>query len=435
MHLYLSISVLIVIATIFAYLNKCYIKLPSSVGIMVITIVFSIIMVVSSRISEAPIDEIEKIIKNVNFSDLLMSCMLNFLLFAGAISIDLKKIKEDKLMILLLSSFSVIISSLVMGFSLFFIVKYGAYFLGFQFHLPLIFCLLFGALISPTDAVAVLEILKNTKISEKIKTRIAGESLFNDGFSVVLYTFFLHMSMQSESADFSNIQWTPVVKMLFREIFGGVAFGLFIGWIGWYGMRKATDFKISVLITLSIVMGGYVVVRYLDISAPLTMVVAGLSIGYHRSVGYNKTNFVANNNVENFWSLLDTIFNSLLFMFIGFEILLIEHLRDYWILGIVSIIVAVGARYISIVIPAAIIPFKQKMSPGSTILLVWGGLRGGISIALSLSLPPSEYREPIIAITYIVVIFSVVVQGLTLGSLSQRIAARNSAAKKASVNS
>lgn len=143
MELYLSISVLIVIATIFAYLNKCYIKLPSSIGIMVITIIFSIIMVVTSKISEAPIDEIEKIIKNVNFSDLLMSCMLNFLLFAGAISIDMKKIKEDKLMILLLSSLSVIISSIVVGFLLFYTIKYGAYFLGFQFHLPLIFCLLF----------------------------------------------------------------------------------------------------------------------------------------------------------------------------------------------------------------------------------------------------------------------------------------------------
>ena len=305
MHLYLSISILIVIATIFAYFNKCYIKLPSSIGIMVITILFSIAVVVMSKISAVPLDEVEKVIRNVNFSDLLMSCMLNFLLFAGAISIDLKKIKEDKLMILLLSSLSVIISSLAVGFSLFYIIKYGAYFLGLPFHLPLIFCLLFGALISPTDAVAVLEILKNTKISEKIKIRIAGESLFNDGISVVLYTFFLRMSLQSGSADFSDIQWMPVLKMLSREILGGVALGLILGWVGWYGMRKANDFKISVLITLSIVMGGYVIVKYLDISAPLTMVIAGLSIGFHRSVGYNKTNFVANNNVENFWSLLD----------------------------------------------------------------------------------------------------------------------------------
>lgn len=426
MQLYYSICVLIVIASLFAYLNKRFIKLPSSIGIMVITIVFSMLIVATSRISETPMDKVESVLRHVDFSDILMTCMLNFLLFAGAIRIDLKRIKEEKLMIVILSSLSVVISSLVVGFAMYYGLKFGGNFLHLDIQVPLIYCLLFGALISPTDAVAVLEILKNTKISERNQIRISGESLFNDGVSVVLYTFFLHLSLQPSHMD---ISWEPVVAMLGQEIFGGIALGLLLGWIGWYGIRTACDYKITVLITLSIVMGGYLVVKLLDISAPLTMVTAGLFIGYQRGVGYTKSSFKANTNVDNFWSLLDTILNAFLFMFMGFEILVIDDLSYYWMIGLLAIFVVILARYISIVIPVKIIPFKSKVDSNSIFLLVWGGLRGGISVALSLSLPQSEYREFIIAVTYIVVVFSVIVQGLSLSPISRRMGQTQDATK------
>lgn len=419
MELYYSLSILIVIATLFAYLNKRFFGLPSSIGIMMITIIFSLILIFSKRISDIPLHDLESVIKNVDFSQMLMGCMLNFLLFAGAIRIDLKSLKEEKFMILVLASLSVIISTLVVGFALYYILVFALPILHVNQEVSLVYCLLFGALISPTDAVAALDILKGVKISEKIKARISGESLFNDGVAVVLFTLFLHMTSLGDAVD---ISFLSVSKMFLREVLGGVGLGLALGWLGWYGIKTANDYKITALLTLSIVMGGYIIVEFLNISGPLTMVIAGLYIGYQRGIASQKYNFKINTNVENFWDILDTILNAFLFMFMGFEILLITDLKVYWILGAICVFLVVVARYISIKLPLLVIPFKQKPKRSSVLILVWGGLRGGVSIALSLSLPPSDYREMIIAITYFVVIFSVVIQGLSIGRLANRLA-------------
>lgn len=419
MELYFSLSILIVIGTLFAYLNKRFIKLPSSIGIMAITIVFSLVLIFSARFSNIPLQEINHLIRNVNFSEMLMGCMLNFLLFSGAIRMDLKALKEEKLMILILASLSVIISTLVVGFALYYILSFAFPLLNIHQDVSLVYCLLFGALISPTDAVAVMDILKGASISEKVKARISGESLFNDGISVVLFTLFLHMT-QSDSA--AEVSFVSISELLVKEVVGGVGLGLILGWIGWYGIRTAHDYKITVLITLSIVMGGYIIVNLLDFSGPLTMVTSGLLIGYQRGIAPQKYNMKINNNVENFWDVLDTILNAFLFMFMGFEILLITDLKYYWMVGVLSIFVVIIARYISIRLPISIIPFKQKTTKSSLLILVWGGLRGGVSIALALSLPPSEYREIIIATTYFVVVFSVIVQGLSIGKLANHIA-------------
>lgn len=420
MELYFSLSILIVIATLFAYVNKRFFKLPSSIGIMVITIIFSLILIFSKRISNIPLDDINHIIRNVNFSEILMGCMLNFLLFAGAIRINLKSLKEEKFMILILASLSVIISTLVVGFGLYYILSFIFPLLHIDQEVSLIYCLLFGALISPTDAVAALDILKGINISEKIKARISGESLFNDGVAVVLFILFLHMTQSTNPGD---ISFVSILEVLAREVLGGVGLGFILGWLGWHGIRTANDYKITVLITLSIVMGGYLIANLLNISGPLTMVISGLFIGYQRGIATQKYNFKVNTNVENFWDVLDTILNAFLFMFMGFEILLIADLKYYWMVGAISILVVIVARYISIKLPISIIPFRQKSTKSSILILVWGGLRGGVSIALSLSLPPSDYREIIIATTYFVVVFSVIVQGLSIGKLADRLTA------------
>lgn len=426
MELYFSLSILIVVATFFAYLNKRFIKLPFSIGIMVITILFSLFLVFSKRFSSVPLDDINHIIRNVDFSELLMGCMLNFLLFAGAIRMDLKSLKEEKIMIIILASLSVLISTLVVGCVLYYVLSFAFPLLHIHQDVSLVYCLLFGALISPTDAVAAMDILKNVDIPERIKARISGESLFNDGMSVVLFTLFLHMT---ESSIHAEVSFVSISTMLAQEVLGGIGLGLILGWLGWYGIRTGDDYKITVLITLSIVMGGYIVVELLSFSGPLTMVTAGLLIGYQRRIAPQKYNLKINTNVENFWDVLDTILNAFLFMFMGFEILLISDLKYYWMVGAFSIIVVIIARYVSIRLPILVMPFKEKTSRSSMLILVWGGLRGGVSIALALSLPPSDYREIIIATTYFVVVFSVIVQGLSIGKLANQMAISESKKK------
>ncbi len=280
---------------------------------------------------------------------------------------------------------------------------------------PLIYCLLFGALISPTDPVAVLSILKEVKVSKSIEAKVSGESLFNDGMAVILFTVLLSIALGTESVEditFASISW-----LLVKEIAGAFIVGMALGYLGVYTIKTAADGKLSILITLSVVIGGYMISQAMQISGPLTMVTSGIIIGnMGRKLSTEKhTEF---NFIKTFWELIDEIFNAILFLLIGFEVLLIPDLRNYWIVGSLSILVVLFARYISIKIPTFIIPFREKFSSGTIIILVWGGLRGGVSIALALSLATNFYRDVIIAATYMVVVFSIIVQGLTIGKLA-----------------
>lgn len=420
MEIYYSFSILVVIATLFAYLNKRFMKLPSTIGIMVITIIFSICLVAIGRYNEEPLNNVYNILKNIDFTQMLMDCMLNFLLFAGAIRINLNDLKKEKGSILIFSTLSVVISTFIIGFVLYYVLNFIFPLLHVHLHVPLIYCLLFGALISPTDAVAALSILKNTQVSQKLQAKVAGESLFNDGVSVILFTVILGIT---EGMNSSELSAASISGLLVKEVVGGLAVGGILGYIGWYAMRTADDYKISVLITLSIVLGGYLIAESTDISDPLTMVAAGLFLGYRRQNASKsaKKTITINASVENFWDLLDDIFNAFLFMFIGFEVLLISNLDKYWPIGLLCIPIVLFARYVSIRIPTIILPLKERILRPSVLLLVWGGLRGGVSIALALSLPPSNYRSIIIAATYCVVIFSIVIQGLSIGALAKRI--------------
>ncbi|MCD7937957.1 MAG: sodium:proton antiporter [Tannerellaceae bacterium] len=418
MGLFYSFAILIIIATIFSYINARFLKFPSKIGLMIITMVFSIILVFVRKFNPEPLSDLYNIITNINFTQLVMGGMLYFLLFAGAIQININDLKEQKLSIIVFSTLSVIISTFVVGFALFYLLKLLLPFTGLDIQPSLIYCLLFGSLISPTDAIAVLGILKEAKVSKDIETKVTGEALFNDGVAVVLFTLLYSIALGKEQID--DITVPSISWLLFREIFGAFIVGLALGFAGWYAMKTGKDMQLSVLITLSVVLCGLLISQMIDISGPLTMVFAGIVIG-NIERDYSKKHNVENTFVKTFWELTDEILNALLFLLIGFEILLIPDLHHYWIVGILTIVVVLISRYISIKIPTLLIPFREKFSSSTFFILVWGGLRGGVSIALALSITDVTYRNFIVAITYFVVVFSIVVQGLSIGKIAKKL--------------
>lgn len=416
MELYYSFSILIVIATAFYYINLRFFKLPPSIGIMVIAMIMSIVLVfIGNLITPRPLHNFSVLIQNIDFTDILMNCMLNFLLFAGAIHININDLKEQKIPVIVFSTLSVVISTFVVGFTLYYVVNV---LFPIEFDIPLIYCLLFGALISPTDPIAVLSILKQAKVSKALETKVAGESLFNDGVAVVVFAVILKVAMgESVDLSFAHVSW-----LFIKEALGGFLLGVAIGYVAAMAMKSGNDYKLSVLITLSVVMGGALIAHALHTSGPLAMVAAGLIIGESKRKRSNAAENGAHlSEVTVFWELIDEVLNSILFLFIGFELLLIPNLHEYWLIGIICIVIVLFARFISIKIPTMIIPFKEKFSSGTIKILVWGGLRGGVSIALALSIPEGEVKPVLIASTYFVVVFSIIVQGLSIGKLATKI--------------
>lgn len=409
MELYYSFSILIVLAAVFSYINGRFLKLPSTIGVMLIAMIASVILVITGSLFPKTFLAFSHMLEGIDFTEILMGAMLNFLLFAGAIHIHLSDLKEQRTPIVIFSTLSVVMSTVLVGCIMYFIFPFV------YKEVPLTYCLLFGALISPTDPVAVLGILKSANVSKSLETKVAGESLFNDGVAVVVFAVLLQVAQSSEV----ELTVTSVSWLLVKEAVGGLLAGLAIGWMVSRAMKKIDDYKISVLLTLAAVMGGYLLARAMHISGPLVMVAAGLVIGnYGKETAMSDT---TKDYLEKFWELLDEILNAILFLFIGFELLLIENLTDYWLVGFIGILVVLGARFLSIWIPTTLIPFKNKFNTATMKLLVWGGLRGGVSIALALSVDPGPYKNFILAITYIIVIFSILVQGLTIGKVAKHL--------------
>lgn len=410
MEIYYSFSILIVIATIFAYINKVYLKLPATIGIMIIAMIFSLFMVFFGNVifSSKIVNGLGELIRSIDFTEILMGAMLNFLLFAGGIHINISDLREQKTPIAIFSTVSVVMSTFLVGIIVYFLFPLV------NLEVPFIYCLLFGALISPTDPIAVLSVLKEAKVSKSLETKVAGESLFNDGMAVVVFAVILQVT-QSKDVDlnFFHILW-----LLIKEAGGGMALGIGLGILGAKYMRKADDYKIAIMITLSVVMGGYLVAHSLHFSGPLTMVCAGLIIGNMKNKEEEKN--VIQDYLHKFWELIDEVLNAILFLFIGFELLIIPDLNKFWLGGMIAIMVILFARFISIWLPTFIIPFQKKFNSHTIKVLVWGGIRGGVSIALALSIPDNEYKHTIVAIAYIVVTFSIIVQGLTIGKVAKK---------------
>lgn len=409
MELYYSFSVLIVLASFFAYLNLRILKLPSTIGVMIIAMITSVLLVIAGNMFPQTLSRFSTLLRDVDFTEVLMGGMLNFLLFAGAIHINLQDLREQKMPIIIFSSVSVVISTFFVGF----LMYYTLPLLGLQ--LSLIHCLLFGALISPTDPIAVLGILKDANVPKALETKVAGESLFNDGVAVVVFAVLLQLAQGSDmDLSVGNVSW-----LLIKEAAGGFLLGALLGIGASQAIRKIDDYKVTVLITLSVVMGGYLIAHAMHISGPLTMVAAGIVIGnYGKKTAMSP---VTKDYINKFWELIDDILNAILFLFIGFELLLIPDILEYWSLGLVCVVIVLLARFVSIWFPTLVVPFREKFSSGTIKMLVWGGLRGGVSIALALSIDSGPHKEMLIAATYFVVVFSIIVQGLTIGKLANRV--------------
>ncbi len=347
-------------------------------------------------------------LSSFHFETVLINGMLSFLLFAGAVNLDLEALLERKYSVALLATLGVFISTAIVGIGF----KEVSNLIGHE--VPFAWCLVFGALISPTDPLAVLAILKTLHTPKDIETQIAGESLFNDGMGVVLFTVLLEVALRGGGMDYGH-----AAGLLVREAAGGLVYGGVIGWIAFLALKSIDEPNLEVLITIALVMGGYALAHHLGVSGPLSMAVAGLLIGNHgrRYAMSARTQ----DQVAMFWSVLDETLNSVLFLMIGLEIVILKPGNGNLAYGAAAIAITLLARVAGVAVPLGILRTVRRFARGSFPILVWGGLRGGLAIAMALSVPRGPERELIIFATYCVVIFSVVVQGYTIGALARRV--------------
>lgn len=402
-------AILITLSALFSYINHRFIGLPTTIGVMLIALMLSLSLIFIGEMGIAQFDDVaERLLLGVDFDTTLMQGMLSFLLFAGALHVDMGDLKQQKWVVTILATIGVLLSTLIIGSLTWAALSW----LGIG--IPFIFCLLFGALISPTDPIAVLATLKSVGIAKSLKTKIAGESLFNDGVGVVLFLVIAGLAI-----DPGTVSPGTALLLFIREAVGGVIFGLGLGYVGFFLLRTVDNYQVEILITLAMVMGGYAMALALHTSGPIAIVVAGLLIGNRGRVLAMSEQ--TREHLDTFWELVDEVLNAVLFVLIGLEVLVLEFTREYLIAGLLMIPLVLLARTISVGVPVSLLRLKRDFSPHVVKILVWGGIRGGISVALALSLPPSPIRDIIVAMTYIVVVFSITVQGLTIGKLSRRL--------------
>ncbi len=399
-------AICLVVTALLAYVNRRFIGLPATIGVMVIALGLSLAIVGLDAMGLAPSLRRyeESFLRSIDFSDVLMQGMLSLLLFAGALHVDLSELRALRWPVAALALVGTLLSTLVVGFGIWAALPWVG------LSLPLLYCLLFGALISPTDPIAVAGILKSAGAPKELELVIAGESLFNDGVGVVIFALLLEM-LQSGT--------TPTVgaglALLAHEAGGGILFGLTLGWITYYLLKSVDDYHVEVLLTLAAVTGGYALASHLHISGPLATVVMGLVIGNNgRALAMSDT---TRRYVDMFWELIDEILNAVLFVLIGMEVLLIAFSVSTLLAGAVAIGVTLLARLLTVGWPVRLLGKRFGLPNGSWRVLTWGGLRGGISVALALALPPGPDRDTVLALTYCVVVFSILVQGLTIGQV------------------
>ena len=404
MKLFNILAILITLSAGFSYLNHRFIRLPTTIGLMVIALLVSLGLAALGPFASGLQDDAHRLLASIDFDETLLHGMLSFLLFAGALHINLENLARQKYIIGLLATFGVMGSTVIIAFA-------SQWVLGLLgINLPMIHCLLFGALISPTDPIAVLGILKKVGVSESLETKICGESLFNDGVAVVIFLVFMKIATGSQ-----EVTAASVLGLFIKEALGGALFGLLIGWVAYWMLKTIDNYQVEVLITLALVAGGFALADELHLSGPIAIVVAGLLIGNHgRLLAMSDP---VREHLDTFWELVDVILNAVLFVLIGLEVLVLTYTREYFIAGLVLIPVVLLARFVSVGWPVVIMRLFRRFSPHAIKILTWGGLRGGISVALALSLPAGKNREVILAITYMMVVFSIIVQGLTIGKL------------------
>lgn len=402
-------AALISLTALFSFLNHVYLKLPSTIGVMVISIALSLMLLLLGSMGFPLLLQQEKsLLEGIDFSTTLLHGMLSFLLFAGALHVDLNRLSEMKWVVASLATIGVLLSTALVALMLWSV--------SLLLNLPLTFihCLLFGALISPTDPVAVMSTLKTLGVPASLETKIAGESLFNDGVGVVLFLVIFNIAYSSEP-----MQALEVAELFITETLGGALFGFLIGYIAYRMLRRVDNYQVEIIISLALVMGGYAFADAWHLSAPIAIVVAGLLIGNHgRQFAMSEQ---TREHLDTFWELVDEILNAVLFVLLGLEILMIIPLStNTFLLSLLAIPIVLLARFVSVSIPVSVLKVRFQFSPGVIKILTWGGLRGGISVALVLSLPADEVRQYLLPMTYSVVVFAMLVQALTLGHVVKK---------------
>ncbi len=401
MSLFQLSSAILCLAAVFAYINHRFIKLPTTIGIMLLSLVLSLVLIFFGEFGVGLEDYARGIVSSIDFNQALLHGMLSFLLFAGALHVNINDLNEQKWVIGTLATIGVISSTFVIGTAIFYLLQW----LGIA--VSYIYCLVFGALISPTDPIAVMGILKVVGAPKTLETKIAGESLFNDGVGVVVFLVLLGIATGG-----GELSTSSVVSLFAIEAIGGIMFGLGLGFLGFFMLRGVDNYQVEVLVTLALVMGGYVLAEVIHVSAPIAIVVAGLFIG-------NQGRMLAMSDktrerLDDFWELIDEILNAVLFLLIGMEILILTFSKQFMIAGLFAIPIVLLARLVCVGTPIQIMKRFRTFTPYAITILTWGGLRGGISVALALSIPQGPAREPLLVITYFVVVFSILVQGLTI---------------------
>jgi CPA1 family monovalent cation:H+ antiporter len=404
MHLFDLIALLISVAALFSWFNHRWLGLPSTLGVMLMGLALSLALAALGRAGFAGLGQVDEILAAVDFDEALLHGMLSFLLFAGALGVDLDDLRQHKWVVATLASVGILISTVLVG------IGSWLLFQAFGIGLPLVWCLLFGALISPTDPIAVLAILRQFEAPKALETKIAGESLFNDGVGVVVFLVLLGIATGDTPPSFLGI-----AELFLLEAVGGAVFGLALGGIGYRLLASVDRLDVEVLLTLAIVTGGYSLAFALHVSAPIAIVVAGLLIGNHgRRFAMSEA---TRHRLDEFWELVDEMMNAVLFLLIGLEVLLLTFDATHLAAGVALIPLVLAARFVSVGTPITVFRLRQEFPPRTVRLLTWGGLRGGISVALALSLPVGPVRDQLLMATYAIVLFSLVVQGLTFRRL------------------
>ena len=410
MDYFLITSILVFISAVFGYWNVRYIKLPNTIGLTVITILFTLGVFALSFIDDTLLQAERFIISKIDFKVVLLDIMLSFLLFAGALHTDLNQLREQRWPVLVFATFGVLVSTFLVGASVYYVLGW----MGLE--VKFIYCLLFGALISPTDPIAVLGILKKAGAPKKLEIKIVGESLFNDGVGVVVFLTLFGLA----SGDGGGFSFVNILELFVVEVFGGLLLGLALGWLTYYFLKKIDDYNIEVIITLATVMTGTIVATHLHVSAPLAMVVAGLFIGGAKT-RERAMSELTESYVDKFWELIDILLNTILFVLIGMEILVLEFQPQYIYAGLAVIPLALLCRYLSLIGPVQLFRKRLEFVPKTATIMTWGGLRGAISIALALGLTEAMHRDLFLVVTYCIVIFSIIAQGLTVERLVKKV--------------
>lgn len=401
------IAIVITLGAIMAYLNERFLKLPVTISLMAMSLVLSVLVLLTGR---SVVGEwLKHLIEGINFSTFVLDFMLGFLLFAGGLHTDVNRLRKARWPIITYATIGVLLSTTIIGFALYYLLP-----LIYQ-PIPFIYCLLFGALISPTDPIAVLSILRRAGVARDVETQIMGESLFNDGIGVVL---FLTISTIARLG-VEEIEPSAVAILLAKEVAGGLLLGWALGYLAFLMIRRIDHYQTEVLITIAVVAGGSVVASHFHFSAALAMVVAGLFIGNRGSREAMSTE--TQDYVHKFWELVDDVMNAVLFVLIGLELVVIPMESTFFVVGFIAIVLVLAARFISLTIPYKLFRFRYGSLASTLGIMTWGGLRGGISIALALSLSTHMHRELIVTVTYMIVLFSILVQGLTLEKVVRRL--------------